>query len=309
MDALEDNNTIPPRKISIMRGEDPYREAFTTIRVRKGRYLALNEHMSRLNDHLLELGIIVDRNKLNEIQFPECEDSLVRVSVNRNGEVSVQTREAPILHRKLKALCFDFPSTLELFGFTGHKFSEQGSNNAVVHTPDVNNQTEDLGRIVGLKHGAWAFYRIVGQICRQQDYDVGLLVDNKDVVIDGDRATPLLVSKTGELIACKENCGCVESITLQILGKKLSEIGIQISRRRVTRQCLLDASEVLMVGSGVGVAKITNIDGVDLGQKDTIQKKLCALFDDLLDQPAQSLLVPNRHLHTRRFEDQEVINN
>jgi len=259
--------------------ENPFAEAFTTVRVRNGVYLFLDRHIERLRCHALQLGIRTEQIELGSINLPSSNDALVRISVSKDGVVKTKERQAPSLHQHVDAMSCHFPAAIQIDSF--EDATVNGDANPQRSAEMVNgNKASVPQRLIGLKHGAWEFYRQTTIKCKQQNCDVAFLLNRDDVVVDGDRATPLLFTAAGELVTSELRYGGVDSVTLGVLETRLENSGMRITRQRISRKSLHDALEVMMVGSGVGVAKIRTLDGKKLNVEDHVHSLMCTLYDN-----------------------------
>jgi para-aminobenzoate synthetase len=136
--------------------------------------------------------------------------------------------------------------------------------------------------VVGTKHGAWSPYIDAMHAAWAHGSYCAVLVDPDGTVIDGDRVTPILIDRqttTGEggteqnvrLRYPPSQAGAVESMTMRALREELlsnttrvesSGEVISIEESSFSLQDVLEAEEVLVVGSGVGVGNVTQVNGV-----------------------------------------------
>jgi branched-subunit amino acid aminotransferase/4-amino-4-deoxychorismate lyase len=94
--------------------------------------------------------------------------------------------------------------------------------------------------------------------------DIALLVHD-GAVVDGDRCTPILLDVDGIAYAPSPEEGGVDSITLSILKSAIEAAGMPFRYARLVETMLGRASELVIVGTGVGVAWIDEIDGQQIG--------------------------------------------
>jgi len=84
-------------------------------------------------------------------------------------------------------------------------------------------------------------------------------------VVDGDHCTPVLLDVDGVAFAPNPDGGGVDSITLQILKPAIESAGIPFRTATLTERLLGRASEIIVVGTGLGVAWLNEIDGQSVG--------------------------------------------
>jgi branched-subunit amino acid aminotransferase/4-amino-4-deoxychorismate lyase len=94
--------------------------------------------------------------------------------------------------------------------------------------------------------------------------DIALLV-HEGVVVDGDRCTPIILDSDGVAYAPSVECGGIDSITLRILQPAIESAGIPFRYARLTEKLLGRASELIVVGTGVGVAWLNEVDSQNIG--------------------------------------------
>ena len=88
---------------------------------------------------------------------------------------------------------------------------------------------------------------------------------HEGIVVDGDRCTPILLDTDGVAYAPDPEGGGVDSITIDILKPAIEAAGIPFRTARLTENLLGRASEIIVVGTGVGVAWLNEIDGQAIG--------------------------------------------
>ena len=129
------------------------------------------------------------------------------------------------------------------------------------------------GGVTGTKHGAWSAY--IDAMHSAWDYGAycALLIDGDGVVVDGDRVTPV-IRMEDRLLYPPPREGAVESITVRVLADALAAAAadgqggaaqLRLEEGRFTLQDVLEAEEVAVVGSGVGVGRLVNVNGTAIG--------------------------------------------
>lgn len=132
--------------------------------------------------------------------------------------------------------------------------------------------------VQGLKHAAWSSYHSAGEKARQTGAQIALLV-HEGAVIDGDRASPMLLDADGVAWISDPTLGGVASTTLELVVPALEKVGIPIVSGRLTENMLERAREVVMLGSGLAAVRITDIDEQMIGTGNagpTVLRGLCS---------------------------------
>ena len=91
-----------------------------------------------------------------------------------------------------------------------------------------------------------------------------LLFDG-DILVDGDRCMPILLDNDGIAYYPTPSKGALDSVTLEQI-EKASSAGVPVREARLTLPMLLRASEMIVLGSGLGVQALGEIDGRQIGQ-------------------------------------------
>jgi branched-subunit amino acid aminotransferase/4-amino-4-deoxychorismate lyase len=129
---------------------------------------------------------------------------------------------------------------------------------------------------LGTKHGAWQPYLDAMGSARDAGVYCALLVCPDGYVVDGDRVTPLMWDAAGRLRYPPPSHGSVESVTMQLIMKELPNLIMEnegayrgfpteVEADRFTLNDLMEAREVVLLGSGLGVGRLTSVDGEALG--------------------------------------------
>jgi len=208
--------------------------AFTTLRWENGRVAWLENHLQRLRSHAERLGIGWPndfRQRLASIQ-PIGEGNLCSIQLNREGSIEATLRESHYA-----------PSPLCAVSHTAPRFTR---------------------KVQGTKHAAWSPYQNARREAVSKGADIALLV-HEGVVVDGDRCTPIILDSDGVAYAPSVECGGIDSITLRILQPAIESAGIPFRYARLTEKLLGRASELIVVGTGVGVAWLNEVDSQNIG--------------------------------------------
>ena len=87
-----------------------------------------------------------------------------------------------------------------------------------------------------------------------------------EILVDGDRCTPLLLDHDGVAYHPLHSGGALDSVTIEQIRPALEAAGIPVSGARLTLSMILRASEMLVVGSGMGIRAVGTIDGRTIGR-------------------------------------------
>ena len=114
-------------------------------------------------------------------------------------------------------------------------------------------------KVTGTKHGDWQPYFDARRIANEHGADISLLFDN-DSLVDGDRCMPVLLDNDGAAYYPKPSEGALDSVTLEQIRDGIEAAGVPIREARITLSMILRASEMIVLGSGLGVQAIGEID-------------------------------------------------
>ena len=224
--------------------EGPKSAVFTTVRARNGHLFHLDLHLARLSRHAAVLGISIP-----EIEIPEGLEGLVRIQVGSNGV-------------EFEILPFYQEIHMEAEGIT-------------VPAPRWSR------KVMGTKHGDWNPYREITAEILKQGIDVALLI-HEFCIIDGDRVMPLVLDDDGVVWISDSSLGGVDSVTFEVCRSAIEEAGFVISQGRLNERIVARAKEFVLLGTGMGVAKLTVLDDVDIGDGSNNLQQICisALGED-----------------------------
>ena len=213
----------------------PKSAVFTTVRARNGNLFHLDLHLQRLARHAAVLGIEVP-----DIQIPEELEGLIRIQIDNNG-VSFNSKE------------FYQDIHMEAEGIT-------------VPAPRWSR------KVMGTKHGDWEAYRNITSEVLNKGADVAILVHDY-CVIDGDRVMPLILDNDGVVWISDSKLGGVDSVTFDVCKGAIEDSGFIVSEGRLNERLVARAKEIVLLGTGMGAARLTVLDDVDIGDgSDTLQK-------------------------------------
>lgn len=119
-------------------------------------------------------------------------------------------------------------------------------------------------RVTGCKHGNWKIYDEARKNARSAGADIALLTYD-GAIIDGDRVTPILLDEDGEAWIAEQKSGGIDSITLNVITGGLNQHGIPVNRGIINERMLAKARELIVVGSGIGVARVEELDEQSIG--------------------------------------------
>ena len=227
---------------------DPASEVFTTTGWDGGqRLMAADLHFARMRRHSIRLGISLpdDLEKriydaLAEVEIPGesqvGEDQapfLAMIGVSAIGDVTIEPR-----------LNTTWPARMSAISMAAPVWS---------------------GEVRGTKHGDWQPYIEARQAAEAHGADLSLLFDD-DCLVDGDRCMPVLLDADGVAYHPKPSQGALDSVTLEQIRSGVEASGIPIREARLTLGMILRASEMIVLGSGMGVQALATIDGRRIGQ-------------------------------------------
>ena len=110
-----------------------------------------------------------------------------------------------------------------------------------------------------MKLGEHLPYKNALKIAKKFGGNAALIVEDNSI-IDGDRATLMVLDKDGTAWVSSNKYGSIQSITIDLIKEKLIQRGIPIIYGRITTDLILRASDAIMLGTGLGVTRIYSID-------------------------------------------------
>lgn len=222
----------------------PKSAVFTTVRAREGHLFHLNLHLERLSRHAEILGI-----KIPEIEIPNGLDGLVRIQISQEG---VEFNSIPFyqkIHMDAEGITVPAPRWTR--------------------------------KVTGTKHGDWDAYREITTQAFDKGADVALLV-HEHCIVDGDRVMPLVLDQDGVVWISGPEFGGVDSVTFDVCRPEIEKAGFIISEGRLNERLVARAKEIVLLGSGMGAARLTVLDDVDIGDNSNSLQQVCinALGED-----------------------------
>ena len=224
--------------------EGPKSAVFTTVRARDGHLFHLDLHLNRLKKHAAVLGISIP-----EIEVPPGLDGLIRIQVDSNG---VEFNTKPFyqeIHMEAEGVTVPAPRWTR--------------------------------KVMGTKHGDWTPYREITIESFKKGADVALLV-HEFCIVDGDRVMPLVLDDDGVVWISDSKMGGVDSVTFEICKSAIEDAGFVISEGRLNERIVARAKEFLLLGTGMGAARLTVLDDVEIGDGSKNLQQVCisALGED-----------------------------
>ena len=223
------------------------------------KILLLEKHIDRLKDHCQKLSINYPKN-FNEKFIQACE-SLTKIS---GSDINFHPSQPPCLVR----------TTLSSSGVVSVKGRQNIPHNGTLNATIIEAPRWD-GNITGTKHADWDKYNQITNNAQNSGFGIALLIIG-DTIVDADRCTPLLLDHDGIAWACDTNMGGVDSITLDYVKAYLENQGIPLVIGKLTAKMVLRSEELLVLGTGIGVAKITEVDGTKIGKGSNILYTICS---------------------------------
>ena len=215
----------------------PKSAVFTTVRARKGDLFHLDLHLERLQKHADILGI-----KIPQLVIPDGLEGLVRIEVN-SDKVS----------------------------FGVKPFYQEIHMEAEGNTIPAPRWTR---KVTGTKHGDWEPNRKITEEVFSMGADVGLLVHDY-CIIDGDRVMPLVLDEDGVVWISDSKLGGVSSVTYDVCKQAIKDAGFVISSGRLNERLVARAKEIVLLGTGMGAARLTVLDDVDIGDGSDNLQQVC----------------------------------
>ena len=222
----------------------PKSAVFTTVRARKGHLFHIDLHLSRLLRHAKILGI-----EIPEFDIPPGLEGLIRIQVDESGAEFNSKPFYQDIHMEAEGVTVPAPRWTR--------------------------------KVTGTKHGDWGAYRKITTDAFDKGADVALLVHDY-CIVDGDRVMPLVLDQDGVVWISGPEFGGVESVTFDVCKPEIEAAGFVISEGRLNERLVARAKEFVLLGTGMGAARLTILDGVDIGDGSDKLQQVCirALGED-----------------------------
>ena len=224
--------------------EGPKSAVFTTVRARDGQLFHLDLHLERLQRHAEILGI-----EIPEFEIPQGLEGLIRIRVDSTGVEFTSKPFYQEIHMEAEGVAVPAP-----------RWSR---------------------KIMGTKHGDWNAYREITSEVLNRGADVALLV-HEFCIIDGDRVMPLVLDEDGVVWISDSKLGGVDSVTYDVCRPAIIDAGFVISEGRLNERIVARAKEFILLGTGMGAARLTVLDDIDIGDGTDSLQQVCinALGED-----------------------------
>ena len=113
-------------------------------------------------------------------------------------------------------------------------------------------------------------------------YDEALLLDDQGYVAEASGAAFFMI-KDGELITPPSD-NALASITQKMVIEMAEDMGIKVTRRRITREEVYVADEAFLTGTAAEITPIANVDARDIGSgsRGEITEKIQSTYFDIV---------------------------
>ena len=218
----------------------PRSEVFTTVLVNEqGAVADWPAHQQRLTEHAKRLRIALPKQPPEISAHPEQSGWwLARVSCSATETAwKVEQRTIAIRNEAIDAV--------------------------TVPAPRWNERTN------GTKHGDWTAYQTAAQAAVDAGCDAALLV-HEYAIVDADRGTPMLLDDDGTVWMAPSSEGGVDGITATVLEALLPEAGLPVIKSKLNERTVARCAEFIVVGTGMGVCRINDLDGESIGSSEAL---------------------------------------
>ena len=113
-------------------------------------------------------------------------------------------------------------------------------------------------------------------------YDEALLLDDQGYVAEASGAAFFMI-KDGELITPPSD-NALASITQKMVIEMAEDMGIKVTRRRITREEVYVADEAFLTGTAAEITPVANVDARDIGSgsRGEITQKIQSIYFDIV---------------------------
>lgn len=140
-------------------------------------------------------------------------------------------------------------------------------------------------KVNGTKHGDWTPYRSARETAETAGCDVALLIHDR-AIVDADRATPMLLDEDGTVWWPSSDEGGVQGVVAEHLARRLPAAGYPVQRGRLNERLVARCRELVVVGTGLGVARVEAVDGEPVGSFSAFSTHLQTALSEHYSQPA-----------------------
>lgn len=149
----------------------------------------------------------------------------------------------------------------EFYWIEAHEVAERGEVCSVVLSDYVLNERSPL---VGVKCGSYAMNYVALHEAQAAGVDEVLFLNSVGEVAEAATANVFLV-KDGVVITPRLESGCLPGVTRALVLERAANAGIEVEENAVSLEDLLDADEVFLTNTGVGVQAVERIGELELG--------------------------------------------
>lgn len=236
------------------------------------------------------------------------------VLVNEHGEVADWPAHRQRLSEHAKRLRLTLPDEdpeihpppTAALGLARIGFAGEGWHVTVRHHGVRNEDVDAISvpaprwndRTNGTKHGDWEAYMLAKQAAEDAGCDAALLV-HEFAIVDGDRATPLVLDEDGTVWMAPNEAGGVDGVVAKQLERWLPGVGLPVVKGNLNERTVARCAELVLVGTGMGVCHVSSLDGVKLGNARALSTACHALLSQhFTDEGTWSTVGPH-HVATR----------
>ena len=241
---------------------------FETIAIVDSTPRLLPAHLERLKNGALRLGIPLDdkllASELDEFCSPMTQSCLrITLSIGSGGR-GYQTPSEPQALRILSEHEYpNYPNSHREIGIT-------------LGVSDIRLSHQPL--LAGIKHGN-RLEQVIARQNWQQDWHEALLLDYQDNVIEANSANVFIV-KNKQLFTPKlDQCG-VDGVMRSYVIAMASELGFKTEAVSLSLQDILDADEVFLTNSLIGIWPVANCQDQEFNNNKIAQALLNRLIID-----------------------------
>lgn len=193
------------------------------------------------------------------------------------------------------------PLSLARIGFTGEAWTvsvrpigvrNEDIDAVSVPAPRWNERTN------GTKHGDWEAYKLAKQTAEATGCDAALLV-HEYAIVDGDRATPLVLDEDGTVWMAPPEAGGVDGVIATQLVRELPRVGLPVVKGQLNERTVARCAELVLVGTGMGVCHVSSLDGETLGNSRALSTACHALLSQHFTDGSTWSTVGPHHVATR----------
>ncbi len=213
---------------------------FETMLAMKGEIKGFDLHMDRLQDGLARLGI-----QMMEVDLLENVRTLLAANDLNNERVKVR-----------------ITAIVDFYMIDAEVASVRSEVCTVVLSEFIRNERSP---VAGIKCGSYAENIMALHEAHEAGVDEVIFLNSQGDVAECATANVFIV-KDGEMFTPELESGCLPGVTRELVMRGARDLGLSVSEEKVSLEDLLDADEVFLTNTQIGVQAVSSIGDLELDE-------------------------------------------